>query len=67
MMTHRTLRLVVLFASFFGSEQSRLAAQEVAGPKAPDVVARAKATLAQHTGTLTLRGVQKPVEVIRDQ
>lgn len=67
MMTHRTLRLVVLFASFFGSEQSRLAAQEVAGPKAPDVVARAKATLAQHTGTLTLRGVRQPVEVIRDQ
>ena len=41
--------------------------QSPAVPPPPDVVARAKATLPQHTGTLTLRSVQQPVEVIRDK
>ena len=44
-----------------------LSGQSPAPPAPPDVVARAKGALAQHTGTLTLRGVRQPVEVIRDK
>jgi penicillin amidase len=38
-----------------------------AGTKLPDVAALAKAALAQHTGTLTIKGVRQPVEVVRDK
>ncbi|MCX6551824.1 MAG: hypothetical protein NTY02_12635, partial [Acidobacteria bacterium] len=32
----------------------------------PDVNATAKASLAQHTGTIMVRGLSQPVEVVRD-
>ncbi|MDB6168178.1 MAG: hypothetical protein JWM88_1042 [Verrucomicrobia bacterium] len=50
--------------------QPRLAAQSArpaAGVTPAEVAKQARAALAQHTGTLTLRGLGQPVEVIRDK
>src|SRR5881296_1682865 len=35
-------------------------------PPKPDLTAQAKAALAQHAGTIVLRGLSEPVEVLRD-
>jgi penicillin G amidase len=36
------------------------------GPARPDLAAQARAALAQHSGTIIVRGLSEPVEVLRD-
>ena len=59
-------RLVFLLASLGSAARGDAAGQTSASPS-PDLVALAKARLAPHTGTLAVRDLQQPVEVIRDK
>src|SRR3979411_1926986 len=64
-MTRRPFTLVgaALTVMVIGAGVARMRAQP---PARPDIAAQAKAALAQHSGTIIVRGLSEPVEVLRD-
>src|SRR5947207_14989294 len=69
-MTRMTTRRSVLVAAAIAAAGLTTAAAVVRtraqAPPKPDLAAQAKAALAQHAGTIIVRGLAEPVEVLRD-
>src|SRR5438876_9436535 len=54
---------IALAVALLGAGMGRMRAQT---PARPDLAAQAKSALAQHSGTIVVKGLSQPVEVLRD-